>query len=99
MSRVWLDPRNGSWWQVFLHEGGGSFPRLVIFVSENGDVLATPPQGATPPSDLADQRLCALLDQARDGLVRSAVRCAVSGDHDRGGSRSSGAPGGGRSVA
>lgn len=96
MKRIWLDPRDGSWWQVVLHEGEGSFPRLLIFVSEEGDVLAAPPDGATPLSELGDHRLCRILGRARDALVRSAVRCAVSSG-DRSGPKASG--GGHYSVA
>ena len=95
MTRVWLDPRDGSWWQVVLHQGGGSFPRILIFVSEEGDVLSASPDDATPPSELDDHRLCRILDRARDALVRSAVRHAISSG-DRAGP---GGTGGGRSSA
>ena len=95
MSRVWLDPRNGSWWQVLLHHGGDTFPRLLIFVSEEGDVLPAPVDEDTRPSELDDARLCRLMERGREALVRSAVRHAVSVEGSRQG------PGGpeGRSAA
>lgn len=91
MSRIWLDPRDGSWWEVLLHERRDPFPRLLIFLSEGGDVLATPYDEPVSLAELDDRRLRHLLDRAREGLLRSAVRLAVSGGNGQG-ARAGGRP-------